>query len=178
MPLFTRHAPAAAAKPAYDWSNESVHYEGPPHRGDLVTNLVMGATLAWLPLTFAAVGRAIYVTYRFTDKRMSVTTVTPFKSEQTDIAYQEVKDVVIVGRGVGLWGDMVVTLKDGSKVELRALDKYKELRDYVVARRDELAPAEAPAGSSKGAASTPRGKVVTQEELMSGADAKKGKGFS
>ena len=28
-------------------------------------------------------------------------------AEQTDIAYQEVKDVVTVGRGVGLWGDMV-----------------------------------------------------------------------
>lgn len=27
--------------------------------------------------------------------------------EQTDIAYQEVKDVVTIGRGVGLWGDMV-----------------------------------------------------------------------
>lgn len=30
-----------------------------------------------------------------------------YAAEQTDIAYQEVKDVVTVGRGVGLWGDMV-----------------------------------------------------------------------
>jgi hypothetical protein len=33
----------------------------------------------------------------------------------------QVKDVVTIGRGVGLWGDMVVTLKDGSKIEMRAL---------------------------------------------------------
>ena len=31
----------------------------------------------------------------------------PNAVEQTDIAYQEVKDVVTIGRGVGLWGDMV-----------------------------------------------------------------------
>ncbi len=30
--------------------------------------------------------------------------------EQTDVAYQEVKDVVTVGRALGLWGDLVVTL--------------------------------------------------------------------
>ena len=47
----------------------------------------------------------------------------PHAVEQTDVAYQEVKDVITVGRGVGLWGDMVVTLNDGSKVELRSLDR-------------------------------------------------------
>ncbi len=41
--------------------------------------------------------------------------------EQTDVAYQEVKDVVTVGRG--LWGDLVVTLNNGDKVELRSLEK-------------------------------------------------------
>ena len=35
--------------------------------------------------------------------------------------YQEVKDVVTVGRGLGFWGDMVVTLRNGDKVELRSL---------------------------------------------------------
>jgi hypothetical protein len=40
------------------------------------------------------------------------------------VAYQEVKGVVSIGRGVGLWGDMVVTLKNGDKVEIRALERY------------------------------------------------------
>ena len=35
--------------------------------------------------------------------------------------YQEVKDVVTVGRGLGFWGDMVVTLRNNDKVELRSL---------------------------------------------------------
>lgn len=41
--------------------------------------------------------------------------------EQLDAAYQEVKDVVIVPRGLGFWGDMVVTLKNDDKIELRSL---------------------------------------------------------
>jgi hypothetical protein len=44
-------------------------------------------------------------------------------AEQTDVAYQEVKEIKSVGRGVGLWGDMVVVLNDDSKVELRSLDR-------------------------------------------------------
>jgi nitrogen fixation protein len=43
--------------------------------------------------------------------------------EQVDAAYQDVKEVRSVGRGVGLWGDMVVVLKNGDKVELRALPR-------------------------------------------------------
>ncbi|GAX76535.1 hypothetical protein CEUSTIGMA_g3981.t1 [Chlamydomonas eustigma] len=127
-------------KPTYDWTGETVHYEGTPHRGDLIVNLALGTTLVWLPLTLSAISRAAFVTYKFTDRRLSVSTNAPWKVEQTDIAYQEVKDVVTVGRGVGMWGDMVVTLKDGSKVELRSLDKFTELRDYILKRRDELAP--------------------------------------
>lgn len=47
----------------------------------------------------------------------------PAPEEKTDVAYQEVSKVVSIPRGVGLWGDMVVTLKNGDKVELRALDR-------------------------------------------------------
>ena len=56
---------------------------GPPHRGDLAVNIAFGATLLWLPLTFAAVGRAAFVSYKFTDKRISVQTSAPWKSEHT-----------------------------------------------------------------------------------------------
>ena len=66
----------------YDWSNESVHFESPPHRGDLAVNLAFGATILWLPLSFAAIIRAASVKYRFTDKRMSVITTSPWSSAQ------------------------------------------------------------------------------------------------
>lgn len=43
--------------------------------------------------------------------------------KQTDCAYQEVKDVRVVSRGLGAWGDMVIELKNGDKLELRSLEK-------------------------------------------------------
>lgn len=47
----------------------------------------------------------------------------PAAEEQLDAAYQEVSDVQTVGRGVGLWGDMVVTLRNNNKIEMRSLPK-------------------------------------------------------
>ncbi len=44
-------------------------------------------------------------------------------AERLDAAYQEIKDVKTVGRGIGLWGDMVVTLRNNDKIELRSLPK-------------------------------------------------------
>jgi len=70
-----------AAKPKYNFSGEELHFESPPHRGDLAANIALGATLLWLPLTIAAVTRAAFVKYRFTDKRISVITNAPWKSK-------------------------------------------------------------------------------------------------
>jgi hypothetical protein len=70
----------AAEGPKYDFEGEQLHWEGTPHRGDLVTNLALGATLLWLPLTAAAVGRGAFMKFRFTDKRVSVITSAPWKS--------------------------------------------------------------------------------------------------
>jgi hypothetical protein len=122
----------------YDFAGETLHFEGAPHRGDLAFNVVLGATLLWLPLTAAAVGRAAFIKYRFTDRRISVITTAPWKNEQLDAAYQEVKEVRTVGRGLGLWGDMVVVLRNGDKIELRSLPKFLELKQYILDRRDAL----------------------------------------
>ncbi|KAK9843658.1 hypothetical protein WJX81_001322 [Elliptochloris bilobata] len=124
--------------PKYDFSGEQLHWEGTPHRGDLVTNLALGTTLLWLPLTFAAIGRGAFIKFKFTDKRVSVITNAPWKNEQLDVPYQEVKDVVTVGRGLGFWGDMVVTLRNGDKVELRSLPQFRELKAYIFERRDAM----------------------------------------
>jgi hypothetical protein len=135
-------APTPKAKKSYDYTGESVHFESGPHAGDVAVNVALGATLIWLPLSIAAVSRGAFVKYRFTDRRISVVTAAPWKNEQLDAAYQEVKDVVCIGRGVGLWGDMVVTLNDGSKIEMRALPQFREMRDYILERRDALTGAK------------------------------------
>lgn len=64
-----------------DWGKEEIYFESAPHRGDLAINIAFGATLLWLPLTIAAIGRGAFVKYRFSDKRISVITSAPWKSE-------------------------------------------------------------------------------------------------
>ena len=34
-------------------------------------------------------------------------------------------------RGIGLWGDIVVTLRDKSRLELRAIPNFREIHDYI-----------------------------------------------
>ena len=65
----------------YDFSREQIHWEGPPHRGDIAVNLALGTTLLWLPLTIASVTRGAFVNFIFSDKRLSVITTAPWKSE-------------------------------------------------------------------------------------------------
>lgn len=109
---------------------ETVFYEGPPHKGDLIVNILLGFTVICLPLTVGAIVRAIWLRYRITDRRISVTGGWRGQ-DRTDLIYAEVTKIVKVPRGIGLWGDMVVTLKDGSRLELRAVPKYKEIYDYI-----------------------------------------------
>ncbi|MGF1520081.1 MAG: PH domain-containing protein [Nodosilinea sp.] len=109
---------------------EDVFYEGGPHIGDLIINILLGFTVICLPLTVGAITRALWLRYRITNRRISVTGGWMGR-DRTDLIYSEISKIVTVPRGLGLWGDMVVTLKDGSRLELRSMPRFRELYDYV-----------------------------------------------
>lgn len=109
---------------------EDVYYEGGPHIGDLIINVLLGFTVICLPLTIGAIVRAIWLRYRITDRRVSVTGGW-LGRDRTDLIYSEVAKVVSVPRGIGFWGDMVLTLKDGSRLELKALPKFRQIEEYI-----------------------------------------------
>ena len=109
---------------------EDVYYEGGPHIGDLIFNLFIGLTIIALPLTIASIIRAIWSRYRITSRRVSATGGWMGRN-RTDVIYSEVSHIVAVPRGFGAWGDMVLTLKDGSRLEIRSIPKFRELYDYI-----------------------------------------------
>ncbi|MBD2741707.1 PH domain-containing protein [Coleofasciculus sp. FACHB-1120] len=109
---------------------EETFYEGGPHIGDLIINILLGFTVICIPLTVGAIVRALWLRYRITTRRISVTGGWMGR-DRTDIIYSEIVNVVKVPRGIGLWGDMVVTLRDGSRLELRALPQFREIYDYI-----------------------------------------------
>lgn len=124
----------AAPSVPFDESNfadEELFWEGKPANGDLAFNIVAGATLLWLPLTFAAIGRYAYQKYKFTSKRIVVESTSPFDTSTLNVSYDKVTSCITVGRLVGLWGDMILTLTDGTKIEIRSLARHKEFEKYV-----------------------------------------------
>ncbi|ARV57524.1 ribonuclease P [Nostocales cyanobacterium HT-58-2] len=112
---------------------EEVHYEGGPHIGDLITNILIGLTVVGLPLTAGAIVRALWLRFRITDRRISVIGGWMGR-DRSDVIYSEIVKIAKVPRGIGLWGDMVLTLRDGSRLELRSLPKFREIYDYIEER--------------------------------------------
>ncbi|NEO84429.1 MAG: PH domain-containing protein [Spirulina sp. SIO3F2] len=112
---------------------ETPFFEGGPHIGDLILNILLGFTVICLPLTVGAIVRALWLRYRITDRRVSVTGGWQGR-DRTDIIYSEVVKIASVARGVGLWGDIVLTLRDGNRLEMRAIPRYRAISDYIAER--------------------------------------------
>lgn len=122
-------------------------YEGGPHIGDLILNILLGFTVICLPLTVGAIVRAIWLRYMITNRRISVTGGW-LGRDRSDIIYSEIRNVVTVPRGLGFWGDMVLTLKDGSRLEMRAMPRFREIADYVTQKIE--AGSESPVKAAQG----------------------------
>ena len=109
---------------------EETFYEGGPHIGDLIFHLFLSVFIVFIPLAVGSLVRAIWLRYKITDRRISVIGGWMGK-DRTDLVYSEITDALTIPRGLGFWGDMVVTLKDGSRLELRSLPRYREIYDYI-----------------------------------------------
>jgi nitrogen fixation protein len=96
-------------------------------------------------LTIGAIVRAIWLRYRITNRRITVEGGWMGR-ERSDVVYREIESVATVPRGLGLWGDMVLTLTDGGRLEMRSVPKFRELEDYV---NERIAEKKQPASNSK-----------------------------
>ena len=112
---------------------EDVFFEGPPHRGDLILSILMGCTIIFLPLSVGAIIRALWLRFKITDRRISITG--GWKGQdRTDIIYSEIVKINKMPRGFGMWGDIVAVLRDGSRLEMRSLPRFREIYDYIAER--------------------------------------------
>lgn len=126
---------------------EDLYYEGGPHIGELIFNIGLAFTIICIPLTVGAIVRALWLRYRITSRRISITGGWMGR-DRTDIIYSEIAKVVTVPRGLGAWGDMVFTLKDGSRIELRAVPNFRDVYDYIT---DKISPNAKVASGAVGA---------------------------
>ena len=109
---------------------EEVYYEGGPHLGDLILNLLIGLTVVGIPLAVGAIVRSIWLRFRITDRRICVTGGWMGR-DRYDVIYSEEVKIVKVPRAISLWGDMAITLKNGTLIEMRAVPNFREVYDYI-----------------------------------------------
>ena len=110
--------------------NEEIFYEGGPARSDLFINLLAGFTLLGLPFTFAAIVRALWLRYKITNKRITIEGGW-FGRNKTQVSLSNINEIRSVPRGFGSYGDMVLILNDGSKVEMKSLPLFREKQDFI-----------------------------------------------
>jgi len=92
-------APAASspvAKPAKAAPGaviqEDVFYEGGPALGDLVTNLLFGLTLIGIPFAVGAIVRALWLRFRITSRRVTVSGGW-LGRDRSQVVYSQIKEV-------------------------------------------------------------------------------------
>ena len=110
--------------------NEKAFYEGGPAKSDLIINLFAGFTILGLPFTFAAIVRSLWLRYRITNKRISIDGGW-FGKNKTQISLSNINEIRSVPRGFGSYGDMVLILNDGSKVEMKSLPLFREKQKFI-----------------------------------------------
>ena len=126
-------------------SNEEIFYAGGPAKGDLITNLLFGLTLIGIPFAVGAIVRALWLRFRITSRRVEVSGGW-LGRDRSQVVYSQIREVRSVARGFGFWGDMVLVLSDGMKLEMRAVPRYKEAEAFI---RQRMAASPAAKASAK-----------------------------
>ena len=110
--------------------NEEIFYEGGPAKGDLIINLLAGFTILGLPFTFAALVRALWLRYKISNKRITIDGGW-FGKNKTQVSLNNIEEIRSIPRGFGSYGDMVLILNDGSKVEMKSLPLFREKQIFI-----------------------------------------------
>lgn len=114
---------------------ETVFKETPPSRLELIVPTLSILTVIGIIPFIGAVARALWVRYKITSRRISISSGFQGK-DQIEIIYRDIDNVKFVRR-LGNAADCVITLRDGSKLEIRSMPEFDEVYQYIMDRVDE-----------------------------------------
>lgn len=128
---------------------EETFFEGRTSWTELVLPTLSILTVVGLIPFTAALARYIWVRYTITSRRISVDSGFQGK-DHVEIVYRDIASIKYVRRAGGASADCVLELKDGAKLELRAIPKWDDIYEYISERLDDDAkdlsgPASGPA---------------------------------
>ncbi|MBM5785355.1 MAG: PH domain-containing protein, partial [Cyanobacteria bacterium K_DeepCast_35m_m1_288] len=88
---------------------------------------------------------ALWLRFRITSRRVEVSGGW-LGRDRSQVVYSQIREVRSVARGLGFWGDMVLVLNDGTKLEMRAVPHYKNAEAYI---EERMAASSASKASNK-----------------------------
>uniref|UniRef100_A0A7S2SV15 YdbS-like PH domain-containing protein n=1 Tax=Rhizochromulina marina TaxID=1034831 RepID=A0A7S2SV15_9STRA len=109
---------------------EVVFFEGPPSWTEVVLPTISILTVIGIVPFIATLSRQFWVKYKITSRRVSVQSGIGGK-DLTEITYDEIYLMKFVYRSFGTVGDMVITLRDGARLEMRSVPNFKEVYQYI-----------------------------------------------
>lgn len=116
---------------------ETVFIETGPSRLELIVpTLSLLTVIGIIPFT-SAVARALWVRYKITSRRISISSGFQGK-DQTEVIYRDVEQIKYVRR-LGGAADCVITMKDGAKLEIRAIPDFDKVFEYILEQVDDKA---------------------------------------
>lgn len=129
--------PTAAA--AQQLVPEQVFWEGPPSITEtLIPGLSLFTVVGVIPFT-ASLARQAWTRYKITNKRLEIASGFQGK-DVVQVVWREIVDIKWLRRYGGAAGDLVLTLMDGAKVEIRSMPEFdRNLKFMFDQAGDDLA---------------------------------------
>ncbi|CAM9775164.1 unnamed protein product [Scytosiphon promiscuus] len=109
---------------------EVTFFEGGPDASEVVAPAISILTVIGLVPFSAALARQAWVKYTLTSRRIKIVSGWNGK-DTTEVVYPDIVDMVYVWRFFGRCGDLVLTLRDGSKLEIRSLPDFERNYNYI-----------------------------------------------
>ena len=120
---------------------ETLFFEGPPSKSELIVPGLSVLTVIGIVPFAAAAARQAWVKYKITSRRISVQSGVGGQ-DFTEIVYSDIAGMKFVYRGSKDVGDLVISLRDGAKLEMRFVPQFQEIYRYIFERCSPAAQAE------------------------------------
>lgn len=112
---------------------EEVFYDGRSSWTELIVPTLAILTVVGIIPFAAAVARYIWVRYKITSRRIAVDSGFRGK-DHIEIVYRDIQSIKYVRRAGGSSADCVLSLRDGAKLELRAVPEWDRVYEYILAK--------------------------------------------
>ena len=143
-PVAVEDAPAPTAPTTTEKAvlePETLFFEGPPSKTELIVPGLSVLTVIGIVPFAAAAARQAWVKYKITSRRISVQSGVGGQ-DFTEIVYSDIAGMKFVYRGSKDVGDLVISLRDGAKLEMRFVPQFQEIYRYIYERCSPAAQAE------------------------------------